>query len=74
MLTQAGAIVEAAGGSALHVSGLDPARIARLTLDHRLEVHELVTERRSLEDAFLELTHDATDYRADHTTERTVDR
>ena len=74
VLTQAGAIVEAAGDSAVHVSGLDPARIARLTLDHRLEVHELVTERRSLEDAFLELTHDATDYRADHTTERTVDR
>ena len=51
---------------------LDPAQIARLALEHQLEVHELVTERRSLEDAFLELTHDATDYRAHHTTERTV--
>lgn len=72
VLGDAGGTVEPAGDSALHVSDLDPAQIARLTLDHRLEVHELVTERRSLEDAFLELTHDATDYRADHTTGRTV--
>ena len=74
VLTDAGATVEPADESALHVSGLDAAQIARLALGQQLEVHELVTERRSLEDAFLELTHDATDYRASHTTERTVTR
>ena len=74
VLTDAGATVEPAGESTLHVSGLEPAQIARLALEHQLEVHELVAERRSLEDAFLELTHDATDYRAHHTNERTVTR
>ncbi|HEY0643978.1 MAG TPA: AAA family ATPase, partial [Nocardioides sp.] len=72
VLTQAGAVVEPAADSALHVSGLDAAQIARTTLAQQLEVHELVTERRSLEDVFLELTHDATDFRSDHITERTV--
>ena len=64
VLTGAGATVEPAGESTLHVSGLEPAQIARVALEQQLEVHELVVERRSLEDAFLELTHDATDYRA----------
>ena len=56
------------------MSDLEPAQIARVALAQQLEVHELVVERRSLEDAFLELTHDATDFRAHQPTERTVTR
>jgi ABC-2 type transport system ATP-binding protein len=74
VLTDAGATVEPDAESTLHVSDLAPAQIARVALAQRLEVHELVVERRSLEDAIHEHTHDATDYRAHHTTERTVTR
>ena len=38
--------------------------VARLALAHGLELHELVTHRRSLESAYLELTHDSVDYRS----------
>ena len=70
VIRAAGGVAERDSGDHLTVRSLDPAQIARLALQHHLEVHELVTQRRSLEDAFLELTHDTTDYRAHSTTEK----
>ncbi|RQX20857.1 ABC transporter ATP-binding protein, partial [Micromonospora chalcea] len=48
--------VEAAGPDRLRVRGLDAPRVADLAADHRLRVHELVTETTSLEQLFLDLT------------------
>jgi ABC-2 type transport system ATP-binding protein len=66
----AGGVAERDGADHLTVRSIDPAHIARLALQNHLEVHELVMQRRSLEDAFLELTHDTTEYRAHSTTEK----
>ncbi len=55
-LRQAGAAVDAAGGQALRVSGLDPAAIAQLAAANRISVHELTPDPGSLEEAYMKLT------------------
>jgi ABC-2 type transport system ATP-binding protein len=45
------------------VIGLDAARIGDLAGEHGLRVHELSPRSASLEEAFMELTHDSVDYR-----------
>ncbi|NHO84090.1 ABC transporter ATP-binding protein [Micromonospora sp. CMU55-4] len=55
-LAAAAGSVEAAGPGRLRVRGLDAPRVADLAADHRLRVHELVTETTSLEQLFLDLT------------------
>jgi ABC-2 type transport system ATP-binding protein len=47
------------------VSGLEPDRIAAVVVGHGLGLHELYRERASLEDAFIDLTRDATEYVAE---------
>ena len=67
LLTRAGASVAASDGpdaSALTVVGIDAARIGDLAAEHGLRVHELTPHSASLEEAFMELTHDSVDYRA----------
>jgi ABC-2 type transport system ATP-binding protein len=63
LLARAGAAVRADGG-ALEVSGIDAPRIGDLAHEHGLRVHELTPRRASLEAAFMELTYDAVDFRA----------
>ena len=48
----------------LVVRGLDPARIGALARAHHLAIHELATEQASLEEAFMQMTAGAVEYRA----------
>jgi ABC-2 type transport system ATP-binding protein len=63
-LARAGATVEPADDGALQVEGLTSAQIGDLATRDRLTVHELTPVLASLEDAFMELTHDAVEYRS----------
>ncbi|WP_194916162.1 ABC transporter ATP-binding protein [Catenulispora rubra] len=49
---------------ALAVTGLDAAAIGRIAAAHRIGVHELTVRQASLEQAFLDATNAAVDYRA----------
>jgi ABC-2 type transport system ATP-binding protein len=50
---------------ALHVSGLDCRTIGDIAATHFIALHELSPQMASLEEAFMELTHDSVDYAAD---------
>ena len=52
-----------AAATTFTVVGLDAARIGDLAAEHGLRVHELTPRSASLEEAFMELTHDSVDYR-----------
>jgi ABC-2 type transport system ATP-binding protein len=64
-LAGAGGTVTSTGSDALVVTGLEPDRIAELVSGQGLRLHELYRERRSLEDAFIDLTRDAVEYVAE---------
>jgi ABC-2 type transport system ATP-binding protein len=49
----------------LTVTGLDSAAIGAIAYAHGIPLDELATQRASLEAAFMELTHDSVEYRAD---------
>ena len=51
----------------IEVAGLDSPAIGDLAAANGLTLHELATQHASLEDAFMDLTHDSTDYRASET-------
>ena len=64
-------LIKAKGGTvtpqddgALVVTGLDAAAIGDLAAGHGIAVHALVPRQASLEDAYLNLTCESTDYRA----------
>ena len=59
-----GALVDRAPDGTLTVTGLDPVRIGDLAADDGITLHELSLQQVSLEDAFMELTHDSVEYRA----------
>jgi len=65
LLDRAGGQVTLAPAAAttFTVVGLDAARIGDLAAEHGLRVHELTPRSASLEEAFMELTHDSVDYR-----------
>ena len=63
-LTRSGATVTVAEDGALDVEGLTSAQIGEMATQDRLTVHELTPVLASLEDAFMELTHDAVEYRS----------
>ena len=56
--------VATADGGALTVSGLPAARIGAVAAAAGITVLELATEQASLEDAFVDLTQDAVEFRA----------
>jgi ABC-2 type transport system ATP-binding protein len=56
--------VQAAGDGALAVTRLPAARIGDLAAERGLRLHELAPQRASLEQAFMELTHDSVEYAA----------
>jgi ABC-2 type transport system ATP-binding protein len=62
-LTRLGAVVSANGSGALEVQGIDAPAVGRAALAAQVELHELVTETRDLEQVFLELTHGKADIR-----------
>jgi ABC-2 type transport system ATP-binding protein len=66
LLTARGAAVrpQGEGGGGLAVTGLDAPAIGDLAAGHGIALHELVPRHASLEQAYLDLTGDSTDYRA----------
>jgi ABC-2 type transport system ATP-binding protein len=61
---RAGGLVSlAAGATTFTVGGLEAAAVGDLAADHGLRVHELSPRSASLEEAFMELTHDSVDFR-----------
>jgi ABC-2 type transport system ATP-binding protein len=64
VLAQAGGTVTSTGEDTLTVIGLDVARIAELTAEKRIRVHELAPQRASLEEAFMEITRGAVEFEA----------
>jgi ABC-2 type transport system ATP-binding protein len=52
----------------LEVAGLSSAEIGRVAMDQRVPLAELTPVQASLEEAFMELTQDAVEYRVDMTT------
>jgi ABC-2 type transport system ATP-binding protein len=64
LLARAGGTVTSTGPDTLTVTGLDATRIADLTAERGLRLYELVPQRTSLEEAFIELTRTAVEYTA----------
>jgi ABC-2 type transport system ATP-binding protein len=64
LLTAAGAAVTTEPGGGLAVTGLDAPAIADLAAARGLPVHELTPRQASLEEAYLDLTQDSTEYRS----------
>ena len=69
VLERAGALVAATGSDTLAVSGLTAEKIVTLLSGRAVPFFEVSAHRASLEEAYLELTHDAVEYRADLATE-----
>jgi ABC-2 type transport system ATP-binding protein len=63
-LNAVGASARRDGDDALTVTGMDAARIGELAFDQRIMIHEMATHTPSLEEAFMELTAEAVEYRA----------
>jgi ABC-2 type transport system ATP-binding protein len=63
LIAQRGGTVTPQDDGALVVTGLDAAAIGDLAAGHGIAVHALVPRQASLEDAYLDLTGDSTDYR-----------
>jgi ABC-2 type transport system ATP-binding protein len=66
LLVSRGAQVERPAAETLEVRGLSARDIAQVAFDHSLLVHELTPRSRSLEEAFLDLTHTAVEFRGGH--------
>jgi ABC-2 type transport system ATP-binding protein len=64
VLTRAGASVAAAAPGTLIISGLPAEKTVTLLGEHGVPVAEISAHRASLEEAYLELTRDAVEYRA----------
>jgi len=64
LITAQGGTVTPQDDGALVVTGLDAAAIGDLAAGHGIAVHALVPRQASLEDAYLDLTGESTDYRA----------
>jgi len=64
LLTARGAAVTRQDDGGLTVTGMDAPAIADVAAGHGVAVHELVPRHASLEQAYLDLTGDSTDYRA----------
>jgi ABC-2 type transport system ATP-binding protein len=62
-LRDAGATARVEDDGSIVASRLTAAEIGELAADCTLTLHELSPLRRSLEDAFMEMTHDAVEFR-----------
>jgi ABC-2 type transport system ATP-binding protein len=62
LLAAAGATVTTDGPNVLHVTGLGAARIADLTAERGLPLHELTPQRATLEQAYKQLTRDSVEF------------
>ncbi|MFJ3894809.1 hypothetical protein [Streptomyces sp. NPDC090083] len=62
LLAAPGVTATSTGAERLMVPGLDIRSIGQVAAEHRVPLYELVTESVSLEEAFMNLAHDAVDY------------
>jgi ABC-2 type transport system ATP-binding protein len=65
LLTDARATVVTEADGALRIDGPDAAWVGELAARHEIVLHELSPQRGSLEEAFLEATKDANEFRSD---------
>jgi ABC-2 type transport system ATP-binding protein len=65
LLRDQGATIDTETDGALAVTGADATAVGDIAFAHGIAVHELSTQRASLEEAFMEATHDSVDYRTD---------
>jgi len=72
LLRQKGATVTADGTEGLSVTGMESRDVGIVAAQAGLTLYELTTQRASLEDAFMELTHEHGEYRAPTPTPREV--
>jgi ABC-2 type transport system ATP-binding protein len=70
LMTARGATVKSEDDGGLAVTGLDAAAIGDLAAGHGIPVHALIPRTASLEDAYLDLTGESTDFRAEGAPER----
>ena len=63
LLADQGATLDSRPGGMLAVRGMGAAAVGELAARHGIALHELVAREASLEEAFMELTRDAVDYR-----------
>jgi len=68
LITAQGATVTRQDDGALAVTGLDAAAIGDLAAGHGIALHAMAPRQASLEDAYLDLTGESTDYRGERTT------
>ncbi|WP_308798535.1 ATP-binding cassette domain-containing protein [Streptomyces sp. UH6] len=64
LLTAEGATVRREDDGSYTVTGLSAERIGELAFTHGVRLHELSSQRASLEEAFMELTHESVEYSA----------
>jgi ABC-2 type transport system ATP-binding protein len=62
-LSDAGAVANVENDGSIIITGLTSAEVGELAADRILTLHELAPLKGSLEDAFMELTHDAVEFR-----------
>jgi ABC-2 type transport system ATP-binding protein len=67
VLTGAGAEVTATGSGVLEVSNLSPERVVAVLTSHAIHFSEVAAHRATLEEAYMELTHQSVEYRAEAT-------
>jgi ABC-2 type transport system ATP-binding protein len=67
-MRSSGATVVWEEDGALSVAGLNAQEIGDIAYEQRLALHELSPQLASLEEAFMELTHDSVDYRSSAST------
>jgi ABC-2 type transport system ATP-binding protein len=65
VLEDAGATVTAAGQDTLTVSGLGAEQVVAVLTQHAVPFSEVSAHRASLEEAYMDLTRDAVEYRAE---------
>jgi ABC-2 type transport system ATP-binding protein len=65
LLAARGAAVTAQPDGGLAVTGLHAAAIGEVARAHGIALHQLTPRHASLEEAYMELTHDSVEYRAD---------
>jgi ABC-2 type transport system ATP-binding protein len=65
-------VVTSTGADALEIEGLDSEAISRAASSHGIPLYELVPHSASLEEAFMQLTHDDVEYRASAPARRDV--
>ncbi len=64
LITKAGHAVEFdEDGKGIEVTGAEPAALGTLAFTNNITLHELSPQAASLEEAFMELTHDSVEYR-----------